>query len=263
MALTKQIISKSINATATAYVGKDGEVWADPVNNTLRIGDGTTAGGILLTGGGGGGATTWAAITDINNANGPGKVTIGRNAGSVNQGTQSIAIGNDAGKTSQSNTAVAIGESAGRENQAQSAVAIGTGAGTTNQGGAAIAIGNGTAVNDQGESAIAIGNLAVLAGQGDNAIAIGNRAGGFVNPQAATSIILNATGTQIENTTADSFVVKPIRNYPITTILGYNNATGEITYHTAIPGYTNTADLKALVAESTDFADFQTRIAAL
>ena len=105
--------------------------------------------------------------------------------------------------------------------------------------------------------------MAVLAGQGDDAIAIGNRAGGFANPQAATSIILNATGAPLENTTADSFVVKPIRNYPITTILGYNNATGEITYHTAIPGYTNTADLKALVAESTDFADFQTRIAAL
>ena len=61
MAITRQIVSKSINATATTYVGKDGEVWADPVNNTLRIGDGTTAVGILLTGGGGGGgATTWA-----------------------------------------------------------------------------------------------------------------------------------------------------------------------------------------------------------
>ena len=30
-----------------------------------------------------------------------------------------------------------------------------------------------------------------------------------------------------------------------------------------IPGYTNTADLKALVAASTSFADYQTRIAAL
>ena len=49
----------------------------------------------------------------------------------------------------------------------------------------------------------------------------------------------------------------------MTTILGYNAATGEVTHNAAIPGYTNTADLKALVAASTDFADYQTRIAAL
>jgi hypothetical protein len=49
----------------------------------------------------------------------------------------------------------------------------------------------------------------------------------------------------------------------MTTILGYDAGTGEVTHNAAIPGYTNTADLKALVAASTDFADYQTRIAAL
>ena len=185
-----------------------------------------------------GGATTWATLGDKNNANGPSIIALGTLAGETSQGTQSIAIGESAGKTSQGNTAVAIGESAGKTSQGLSAVAIGTGAGTTNQGGAAIAIGNGVAVNNQGESAIAIGNLAVLAGQGDNAIAIGNRAGGFVNPQAATSIILNATGTQIENTTADSFVVKPVRNASGTHSMEYNPTTGEITYDT-LASYTD------------------------
>ena len=180
--------------------------------------------------------TTWDDLGDKNNANGPSIIALGALAGETSQGTEAIAIGKQAGKTSQGNTAVAIGESAGKTSQGLSAIAIGTGAATTDQGGAAIAIGNGVAVNNQGESAIAIGNLAVLAGQGDNAIAIGNRAGGFVNPQAATSIILNATGTQIENTTADSFVVKPVRNASGTHSMEYNPTTGEITYDTLASG---------------------------
>ena len=49
----------------------------------------------------------------------------------------------------------------------------------------------------------------------------------------------------------------------MTTVLGYDVTTGEVTHNAAIPGYTNTADLKALVAASADFADYQTRIAAL
>ena len=167
----------------------------------------------------GGGSVSWATLADKNNASGPTKIALGLDAGSVTQG----------------NNTIAIGETAGQTNQGLSAVAIGTGAATTNQGDNAIAIGNGTAVTNQGESAIAIGNVAVLAGQGDNAIAIGNRAGGFVNPQAATSIILNATGAQLENTTASSLVIKPIRSAAGTTIMMYDATSGEVT-HTASGG---------------------------
>jgi hypothetical protein len=165
-------------------------------------------------------------------------VAVGRNTGKTDQGADAVAIGNDSGTATQGASAVAIGVQAGQTSQGLNSVAIGAGAGTTNQGGAAIAIGSGTAVNNQGESAIAIGNVAVLAGQGDDAIAIGNRAGGFVNPQAATSIILNATGAQLENTTADSFVVKPVRNASGTHSMEYNPTTGEITYDT-LASYTN------------------------
>ena len=164
----------------------------------------------------GGGSLSWATLADKNNASGPTKIALGLNAGSVTQGLNTIAIG----------------ETAGQTNQGVSAVAIGTGAATTDQGGAAIAIGNGTAVTNQGESAIAIGNVAVLSGQGDNAIAIGNRAGGFANPQAATSIVINATGVVLENTQQDSFVVKPVRAVAGALPAGfkqvaYNPTTGE------------------------------------
>ena len=111
------------------------------------------------------------------------------------------------------------------------------------------------------ESEIALGKDAGSTGQGANAIAIGEKAG-YAN-QAANSIVINATGAEVYNFGASSLVITPIRNDTMTTILGYDADTGQVTHNAAIPGYTNTADLKALVAASADFADFQTRIAAL
>ena len=122
---TRKLVSKHANVASGAYVGRDGELWVDTVTNTMKISDGTTAGGATLTTDGGAGAVTWAAITNINNANGPDTVAIGRNAGSVNQGTESVAIGDEAGKTSQGVNAVAIGNNAAETNQGASAVSIG------------------------------------------------------------------------------------------------------------------------------------------
>ena len=110
-------------------------------------------------------------------------------------------------------------------------------------------------------TSIALGYEAGNTGQGANAIAIGEKAG-YAN-QAANSIVINATGAEVYNFGASSLVITPIRNDTMTTILGYDADTGQVTHNAAIPGYTNTADLKALVAASTDFADFQARIAAL
>ena len=49
----------------------------------------------------------------------------------------------------------------------------------------------------------------------------------------------------------------------MTTILGYDVGTGEVTHNAAIPGYISLADLKTEVAASADFAAFKGRIAAL
>jgi len=110
-------------------------------------------------------------------------------------------------------------------------------------------------------TSIALGYEAGNTGQGANAIAIGEKAG-YAN-QAANSIVINATGAEVYNFGASSLVITPIRNDTMVTILGYDADTGQVTHNAAIPGYTNTADLKVLVAASADFADFQTRIAAL
>ena len=188
-------------------------------------------------------------------------IVLGNNAQS--NGGQSLSIGNTAISDSYG---VAIGV------QTQAAtydINVGAFSGKnhiTTDNGYRVAVGafaqqNANPGDETGTGAIAIGTLAGDANQGANAVAIGRYAGR--NNQAAKSIVINATDSDLENTTADSLVIKPIRNATMTTILGYDVTTGEVTHNAAIPGYTNTADLKALVAASTDFVDFQTRIAAL
>ena len=65
------------------------------------------------------------------------------------------------------------------------------------------------------------------------AIAIGKLAG--VSNQAANSIVINATGSTVENTTASSTVIQPVRNQASANVMMYNPANGELT-HTATPG---------------------------
>ena len=143
--------------------------------------------------------TDWANIGNINNVNGPTKVAVGQNAGNVTQGYSAVAIGANAGETSQGNSAVAIGEYTG----------------TTNQGDYAVAVGRGAGYTAQGANAVAIGRLA-----------------GYTN-QANNSIILNATGAQLDQTTANTFTVKPVRQANTANAMYYDASTGEITYDTA------------------------------
>jgi hypothetical protein len=108
------------------------------------------------------------------------------------------------------------------------AIAFGNGAGQNSQGAMAIAIGSSAGYYPQGAAAVAIGESAGESYQGANAIAIGKKAGYYY--QAANSIILNATGNPLEQTTANTFTVKPVRQGETATPLYYNSSTGEITY---------------------------------
>jgi hypothetical protein len=79
-------------------------------------------------------------------------------------------------------------------------------------------------------TSIQLGANAGLTTQGANAIAIGANAG--VTSQGANSIIINATGATLDQTTADTFTVAPIRNdiSNIANALYYNITTKEISY---------------------------------
>ena len=136
-------------------------------------------------------------------------VAIGQFAGDTSQGADAVAIGSQAGETSQGTQAVAIGYYAGETTQGNEAVAIGKAAGTTAQGIRAVAIGYNAGTNTQGIQAVAIGQLAGQTNQGVQAVAIGYLAG--ETSQSNNSIIINATNAALNQTTANTFTVKPVR----------------------------------------------------
>jgi hypothetical protein len=139
-------------------------------------------------------------------------VIIGVNAADTSPGANIVAIGTSAGQNSQGANAVSIGISAGADTQGANAVAIGRGAGTTSQSAGAVAIGSGAGGSSQGVNSIAVGTGAGAASQANN------------------SIILNATGNTLNQTTANTFTVKPIRSASTGNVLYYDESSGEITY---------------------------------
>ena len=177
-------------------------------------------------------STSWPAA-NTNGASGPTKIAIGENAGLTTQGTNAVAIGVGAGETNQAACGVAIGVNAGNQNQGSYGVAVGGGAGNISQG----------------ADAVAIGVVAGNANQGESAVAIGHYAG--PTSQGANSIIINATGSPLNQTTASTFTVKPVRlggaNFAALTGFSpcyYNPTTGEFIYTTA----GTDADLAAAIA---------------
>jgi hypothetical protein len=159
-----------------------------------------------------------------------GEIAIGEGSGQTSQGNFCVAIGANAGKTSQLDYAVAIGVGTGGSSQGNRSVAIGAGACQLSQGTDAVAIGFDTAINSQGASSIAIGRYA-----GTNDVVASTSA-----PQAANSIIINATGSFLPNATASTCIIKPIRGDTTTNLtnagfkqLYYNPTTGELCYTTS------------------------------
>jgi len=159
-------------------------------------------------------------------------VAVGPNAGNTSQGSQAVAIGRTAGESTQGADAVAVGTGAGYQGQGLQAVAIGGSAGAVNQGVYAIAIG--VAAGAAGNSAVAVGSSAGYSNQGNFAVAIGKSAG--ATNQGNNSIILNATGSVLDQTTANTFTVAPVRNdvANVAQVMFYNVTSKEVTYGNTI-----------------------------
>ncbi len=164
------------------------------------------------------------------NTQGEYAVAIGYRAGEISQGDNAVAIGIYAGNATQGTDAVAIGTRAGDNNQGISSVAIGSRAGQTTQGDYAVAMGENAGRISQTDYAVAIGTNAGYQNQGIDAVAIGTNAG-YQN-QGNNSIILNATGSNLNQTTANTFTVAPVRNdvANIGQVMFYNTTSKEITY---------------------------------
>jgi hypothetical protein len=159
-------------------------------------------------------------------------VAVGTSAGDQSQNELAIAIGFNTGYASQGARSVAIGANAAQTTQLADSVAIGFLAGNSGQRDFDVAIGHSAGKTAQQTKAIAIGHECGFTTQGANAVAVGYRAG-YTN-QAANSIVLNASGAALENTTANSLVVKPVRNVAAATTdkypLHYDATTGEVAY---------------------------------
>ena len=157
---------------------------------------------------------TWTNLVTRAGVTGPQEINIGQEAGLTSQGAMGVAIGYRAGQTTQGAHGIGIGRSAGKTTQGEDAVAIGRITGSASQG----------------VQAVAVGSYAGSISQGANAVAIGAHAG--VASQAASSIVINATGSTLENTTASSLKIAPIRNVAGTTYLQYDATTNEVTHAT-------------------------------
>ena len=181
-----------------------------------------------------------------------GNIALGTSAGFTNQGAYGIALGFGAGDTNQGPGAISIGYTAGQTTQGNSAIAIGPNAGNTTQGIDAVAIGVQAGLTTQGQSSVAIGQDAGQETQGAESVAIGKGAG--TTNQAANSIVINATGIALQNTTASSLVIKPIRSAVGTTMLMYDATTGEVT-HTASPVITGDITGSVFADDSTILVD--------
>ena len=156
-------------------------------------------------------------------------VAFGSFAGNNTQGESTVAVGNSAGQDTQGSNAIAIGIIAGRYTQGSNSVAIGNNAGNSGQSQDAVAIGRNAGKTNQGYGALAFGVEAGETSQGTSAIAFGQLAG--QTSQHANSIILNGSGAALNSDGTSRFYVKPVRqDTTVTTLVGYNSTSGEITY---------------------------------
>ena len=255
-------VSTTGNITAAGVISATGNV-----TGSYFIGNGSQLTGLTTT-------TSWASITDKNNASGPTAIALGQNSGATSQGVQAIAfglragqanqgpngvaIGVNAGNSAQGSTAIAIGQNSGSATQGIGAVAVGPDTGSTSQGISAVAVGSGAGITSQGNSAVAIGQNAGSQNQGANSVAIGFNAG--YGNQTAGSIAINASGANLNPTTA-GFYVNPVRNDTgnVTNVVYYNTTTKEVTYGPAGGGGTyGDANVSAYLASGNNTAGYST-----
>ena len=233
------------STTQRIALGVSTDVTLSPGWSTVAIGStcgnahslGINSSGAIAIGIGAGNALT--SVT-----NNIGAIAIGGNAGNSDQALQTIAIGSGAGQNSQGIGSIAMGYAAGQHSQTAGSLAIGYTAGANNQGASCVAVGYQAGQTSQGASSVAIGVNAGNDTQGANSIAIGNSAG--LTALAANAIVINATGASLNNTTASSCVIKPVRDAGSPTgaltswapptgfkLACYNPTSGELAYFTA------------------------------
>jgi hypothetical protein len=207
------------------------------INGGIAIGVGTTGTGLNPSG--------MAIGSGARTRNG---LSIGRGAGGApsagasgfGSGQGTTLIGFEAGfqATSLGDNIVLLGGQTARNSPSfgTNSIGIGFSAGqSTTVGARSILIGfqSGLAgANVVGSQAVLLGTRAGAAGGGEDAIAIGTNAGWGPVAMGNNSITLNGTGANLAATTANTFVVKPVRQLTAANVMYYSPTSGEISYDT-------------------------------
>jgi hypothetical protein len=162
----RKLTTKAIAKSASTYIGKAGELFYDTVTATLKISDGSTAGGVSLsTDGGITGVGTVGDVTVVGDyavalgsysAVNAYDVNLGFGAGNVAAG-YSINIGWEAGNHAVDSYSTRIGFQAGKYGSTGGGVAIGFQAGVTVAGTSSNAVVSGTSLNIGSGSGFAVG----------------------------------------------------------------------------------------------------------
>ena len=292
--LTKDTTTDTLTITVNPVFDLRGSVFADDstvmvdaVSGTLRgifIGSVFTDNSTQIIDGNT--ATVYGNIEATTLRTAETKIALGSNAGQ-NTSLQSVAVGESAGSVNQGNRTVSIGSQAGQYRQGTYSVAIGPASGLYEQGISSVAIGDNAGQSSQGANAIAIGYYAGHSNQSANSIILnasssilnGAAAGFFVNPVRSTangrplmydtstkelfsSNVLEFVGSTI-STSDSSGITIDVQTTFNTDVTFENDIT--VAERLTVKGsrVINLTELKSVVAASTSFADFQTRIAAL
>ena len=222
------------------------------------------------------------------NDQGSNAVAVGLQAGASNQGAASISIGQGAGGNTQGSNAIAAGYLAGYDNQGTGSIALGYTAAQVTQGDSAVSIGWSAGQTNQGDYAIAIGYRAGFLNQNVSSIILNasgaalnsTGAGFYVNPVRSTTssarpLVYDASTSEIFytstlefinstiSTTDSSGITFDVQTTFNTDVVFENDIS--VAERLTLKGsrVINLDELKSVVASSTSFNDFQSRIAAL
>jgi hypothetical protein len=268
--------------------GNTATVYGNIEATTLRTSEPRIVLGYLAGSTGGSGAViTIGSLAGATNQ-GTGAMAIGPYAGHTNQGISGMAIGPYAGYTGQGLTTLAVGAYAGQTNQGNVALAIGAFAGNDGQGTNAVAIGPYAGGTNQGAGSIAIGLYAGSLNQSANSIVLnasgvalnGSAAGLYIDPIRSTTssarpVVYDSGTKELFYTSTLEFINSTISTSDSSGLIVDVQTTfnTDVTFENDIivaerltvkgSRVINLTELQAITAASTDFADFQTRIAAL
>jgi hypothetical protein len=198
------------------------------------------------------------------------RISLGSGAGSATAGT-AIAIGQDSGNSNQSSTGLGIGFRAAQTDQGTNAIAIGTQAGRTTQGANAIAIGRQAGETSQHANSIILN----ATGTALNSDGTGRF---FVDPvrtsSAGAPLIYNSTTKEITysnvlefinstiSTSDSSGLIVDVQTTFNTDVTFDNDITVKERLTVKGSRVITLSEIKSIVAASSSFADFQTRMAA-